>query len=244
MIRPNNRAQEANVHHDRFKDAPWYKPNEEIPVVVGGAGGIGSWTSLLLARAGFTPYIYDADIIEPHNMAGQLYPISDIGKYKVDSVNDIIRNFTNTDARPLPIFLEQDSPIADICISGFDNMAARSLLFNKWVERMKNIPESRALGIFIDGRLNAEQMWIYCIVANRGVNEAMRYSKNHLFPDSDIEDAPCTFKQTSHSAAMIASHIVAFLTNHVTNVYAKEEVRTVPFEWEYFIPMNLVNEQQ
>jgi hypothetical protein len=50
-------------------------------------------------------------------------------------------------------------------------------------------------------------------------------------------------KQTSHSAAMIASHMVGFFTNHMTNNAVGEKDRTVPFFWEYFIPINYINEE-
>ena len=62
--------------------------------------------------------------------------------------------------------------------------------------------------------------------------------KEHLFDDSEVEDAPCTMKQTSHSAAMIASHMTAFFTNHLTNNNSGDIDRTVPFLWEYFIPLD------
>ena len=38
---------------------------------------------------------------------------------------------------------------------------------------------------------------------------------------------------------MIASMMTAFFTNHITNVYAKEIIREVPFYYEFIVPMNL-----
>ena len=53
----------TETHSSRFKDAPWF-PKEETAIIVGGAGGIGSWLSLLLSRAGFYPIVYDYDRLE------------------------------------------------------------------------------------------------------------------------------------------------------------------------------------
>ena len=58
--------------YDRFKDAPWFPERDEV-VMIGGAGGIGSWLTFLLVRAGFKPTVYDFDVIEEHNIGGQLF---------------------------------------------------------------------------------------------------------------------------------------------------------------------------
>ena len=56
-----------NQQFDRFKDAPWFPQRDEL-VMIGGAGGIGSWLSFFLVRAGFKPTVYDFDVIEEHNL--------------------------------------------------------------------------------------------------------------------------------------------------------------------------------
>ena len=80
-----------------------------------------------------------------------------------------------------------------------------------------------------------EQLQIFCVTPDR-IEE---YERDHLFDDSEVEDAPCTMKQTSHSAAMIASHMVGLFTNHITNIYEREIIRDIPFYYEYFIPITL-----
>ena len=80
-----------------------------------------------------------------------------------------------------------------------------------------------------------EQLQIFCVTPDK-IEE---YEQEHLFDDSEVEDAPCTMKQTSHSAAMIASHMVGSFTNHITNIYERELIRDVPFYYEFFIPVTL-----
>ena len=238
-------------HSSRFKDAPWF-PKEETNVIVGGAGGIGSWLTLLLSRAGFYPVVYDFDVLEGHNLAGQLYTQKDaeIGALKVDALKGLCKHFADTDITVMAEKYTKDSMTHNYVFSAFDNMQARKDMFAAWKEYVKeweefnsvadathipNIPLSEP--IFIDGRLTAEQMQIFCVTPDK-IEE---YEK-HLFDDSEVEDAPCTMKQTSHSAAMIASHMVGFFTNHMTNNAVKDKDRTVPFFWEYFIPINYINE--
>ena len=238
-------------HSSRFKDAPWF-PKEETNVIVGGAGGIGSWLTLLLSRAGFYPVVYDFDRLEGHNLAGQLYTQKDaeIGALKVDALKGLCKHFADTDITVMAEKYTKDSMSHNYVFSAFDNMQARKDMFAAWKEYVKEWEDFKGIAdaahipnislsepIFIDGRLTAEQMQIFCVTPDL----IAEYEK-HLFDDTEVEDAPCTMKQTSHSAAMIASHMVGFFTNHMTNNAVKDKDRTVPFFWEYFIPINYINE--
>jgi len=216
---------------DRFKDAPWFPERDEL-VMIGGAGGIGSWLTLLLVRAGFKPTIYDFDIIEEHNIGGQLFRASDVGIGKVDALHTIIKDYCGEEINTFSEAINQDSPTHHFMFSAFDNMKARKDLFEVWKKSHANCPVTP---LFIDGRLTMEQLQIFCVTPEN----MDRYEEEYLFEDSEVEDAPCTLKQTSHSAAMIASHMVGFFTNHITNIYEREVVRDVPFFYEYFIPVTL-----
>lgn len=324
------------IHTSRFKDAPWFA-KEEINTLVGGAGGIGSWLTILLARAGFTPIVYDFDRIEEHNLAGQMYSKQDAvaNKLKVVALKENCKFFADTDINIFAEKITNETMSHNYVFSAFDNMKARKDMFEAWKSYVKDwkdnllpqelvdvevitynviltncngnklatvklikdlldlglkeakdladsvdtrpghtpVPAIIKIGltleeagelvtlfkdinasaeimpihktekqlsnvpgdtpIFIDGRLRAEQMQIFCVTPDN-IEE---YEK-HLFDDSEVEDAPCTLKQTSHSAAMIASHMTAFFTNHLTNNNSGDIDRTVPFLWEYFIPLD------
>ena len=50
-------------------------------------------------------------------------------------------------------------------------------------------------------------------------------------------------KQVSHGAAMIATHMTAFITNSVANHFVwKDNVFKVPYIWDYIIPSNCLTE--
>lgn len=231
----------------RFKDAPWF-PKEETHAIIGGSGGIGSWLTIQLARAGFIPIIYDFDTIEEHNIGGQLFGKKNIGQPKVEALRDIVKEFTDTDVTIFNEKYTEESMSHHYVFSAFDNMKARKDMFASWcayVEEWKEDLKEDHEGdmtphtpVFIDGRLTMEQLTIFCVTPDR----IERY-KEHLFDDSEVPDAPCTLKQTSHSAAMIASHMVAFFTNHMANNAEGEDDRALPFRWEYFIPINYINEE-
>lgn len=218
------------MNKERFKDAPWLM--DFMPIVsVLGAGGIGSWTSLLVVRAGFKLYLTDFDTIESHNLGGQLFREEDLGQHKVKAVASIVKSFTGDNIHvSLDPITSTQGIVSPITIAAFDNMKARKDAFELW---LKNSTDKTG-AIFIDGRLTAEQIQIFCVTPDK----ATEYKENYLFDDSEVEEISCTFKQTSHAAAMIASHIVGFLTNHYSNVVEPKNARKVPFFWEYYIPID------
>lgn len=172
----------------------------------------------------------DNDIVELANMSGQLYKVADIGKLKVDALSDTLKEFSSyygTMAMGMPF--TEESEAYNIMICGFDNMAARKLYFSKWVELVKNKPiEERHKCLFIDGRLNAEKFQILSITGDDYYG-MKRYAKEFLFDDSEVEEAVCSFKQTTYCAAMIAS----FMCNTLVNFLCRSISRPVLFFQEY-----------
>jgi molybdopterin/thiamine biosynthesis adenylyltransferase len=217
----------------RFSGANWF-PQENEEVVIGGAGGIGSWLALLLARIGFKIYLVDFDRVEMHNIGGQFFKVDDVSMYKTQSVNDSIQELCGTSINTINERVEENFQYGtSFMFSAFDNMKARKNLFKSWKYRV-NKPYAKT-PIFIDGRLTMEQLQIFCVTEeNMDV-----YERDYLFNDSEVEDTACTTKQTSHSAAMIASHMVGFFTNHIANIHEGAKHRAVPFKYEYFIPCDL-----
>lgn len=215
----------------RFQGLDWYSQDNAPVVVVGGAGGIGSWLSFFLARANFNVTLSDFDTVEKHNIGGQLFKRSQIGKYKAEAVGRNVSEFSANTINAQIVKITEETATHEFMFSAFDNMDARRAMFKVW----KRSWNSMNRPIFIDGRLNAEQFQIFCVTPQN----ADEYERMHLFNDSEVEDAPCSAQQTTHTAAMIAGHMVGFFTNHITNINLRDEVREIPFMYEYFTPMNL-----
>lgn len=56
-----------------------------------GCGSVGATVAELLVRLGITNLVlWDFDIVNPHNLANQIYRQKDIGKLKVDALKDIL----------------------------------------------------------------------------------------------------------------------------------------------------------
>jgi len=62
----------------------------QSPIVVIGAGGIGSWAVLALAKMGCPNItVIDFDTVEDHNVATQFYKESQIKMFKVDALEEL-----------------------------------------------------------------------------------------------------------------------------------------------------------
>lgn len=219
----------------RFSSAIWYENIQKKIIILAGIGGIGSYVCFLLARMKpSSMFIYDDDVVETVNMSGQLYGQSDLGKYKVQAMADMIQNYANYHS----IFavnerFTDESEASDIMICGFDNMEARTIFFNKWVDHVQSKPEEeRKNCLFIDGRLAAEEFQVLCI---RGDDEYNidRYRKEFLFSDAEADQTVCSYKQTTFCANMIASYMVNLFVNFCANQCNPLIDRDLPFLTTY-----------
>jgi hypothetical protein len=235
----------VRAQYGRVKGASWFPLLHKKDIMVLGQGGIGSWVSLLLGRVGCRLHVYDMDVYEEHNMTGQVVGKSSVGKAKTEAIKDTLAEFSPD----CEVFINgkyvDETETNDVVICGFDNMMARKIAFRNWRDYLSMLPEEKRKQCFFqDGRLLAEQLQIFNIPGDK-TDWMDLYEANWLFDDAEVEEADCTFKQTSHCAAMIAGHMVGFLTNWASNALATPEdildghvTRMVPFLYEYVIPIN------
>ena len=64
-----------------------------------------------------------------------------------------------------------------------------------------------------------------------------RYEREFLFNDEEVEEAPCSMKQTTYMASMIAS----FMTNLFVNFVANLSEPTLPYDLPFFTQYDSVN---
>lgn len=219
----------------RFSSAIWYENIQKKTVILAGVGGIGSYVGFLLARMKpASMFIYDDDIVEAANMSGQLYGQSDLGRTKVSALAEMIRNYAGySSVFAINERFTDESEASDIMICGFDNMAARRLFFNKWVNHVQSKPEEeRKNCLFIDGRLAAEEFQVLCIKGDDEYN-INRYSNEYLFFDAEADETICSYKQTTFCANMIASYMVNLFVNFCANQCGPLIDRDLPFLTTY-----------
>ena len=77
---------------DLSKSYEYFQPEKLTDRVhIIGCGSVGSTVAENLARSGVTKFtLWDFDVVEPHNLANQMFRQKDIGKAKVDALLDIL----------------------------------------------------------------------------------------------------------------------------------------------------------
>lgn len=217
---------EANA---RFRGAEWFEDAQKDVTLIG-AGGLGSNIAVSLCRVlgNKTLYIYDDDIVEQRNLAGQNFGISDIGKLKCAAVKEQAINFNPLlNVSEWGRFAVDTNLDTKIVITGLDNMATRQLVYSKW--------EDTDGGLLIDARLSAEKWQIFCLDSfdTKAIKE---YRDKWLFNDDEAEEDVCSYKQTAFAAQMCASYVTNLYINWCSNLGKQPNDplrRYVPFMTEY-----------
>jgi len=82
-----------------FKQVGIFDPKKQrLKITLIGAGSVGSFIGLNLAKLGFLDIeIIDFDKVEAHNIPNQFFRMKDIGKFKVEALGEIIKDFTDVD---------------------------------------------------------------------------------------------------------------------------------------------------
>lgn len=220
----------------RFSDADWFNKVQEKVIVLAGVGGIGSNMAVILAKLNPSAiYIFDDDLVESFNLAGQFYSNEDIGKPKVEALAASINKYTNYSSifALNRRFMPGEEVVADIMICGFDNMRARKDFFASWKSHVMALSEERRKDcLFIDGRLTADEFQIFCIT---GVDDFYmdNYVNNYLFNDYEAQRETCSYKQTGFLADMIGAFMVNLVVNFCANQVNPRRNMTLPFMTSY-----------
>lgn len=231
----NSEAANVDERTSRFNGATWFEEIQKKTILLAGLGGIGSYVCFLLARVQpATLFLYDDDVVESANMSGQLYGLGDVGERKANAIANMVRNYANyNNTFAIVEKYKDDSDTSDIMICGFDNMEARKLFYRKWSEHVTKKPkEERKNCLFIDGRLSAEYLQVYCITGD-DIDSMTKYQNSALFNDSEADETVCSYKQTTYMANMIGSIIVNLFTNFVANEVAGAPIRELPYLTTY-----------
>ena len=187
-----------NAHLTRQADIIPTTQAAQLPITIIGAGAIGSWTALTLAKSGFTNLtVYDFDTVSIENMSSQGYRFADIGKPKVDALADIIAMFTGITIKTVNAKWSPNIHARGIVIAAADSMETRRYIYESIKSSMFQVTH------MIDARMGAEIAALYTTRPH-----AETWYDNTLYSDSEAVQAPCTAKATIYTSNLLSGLVV------------------------------------
>lgn len=199
-----------------------------------GCGSVGSAVAEMLARLGITNFVlYDFDIVEPHNLANQMFVHSDIKVPKVEAVKRIITDINPEANATIEVFGEGYSNqnlngYVFLCVDNID--LRREICINN---RM-----NRAIKAVYDFRTRLEDAQTYAAdwkdlrqVAN--LIKTMEFSHDEAHAATPVS-ACGTELGVAPTVRMVVTLGVCNFMNHVRGVPMKNIVVCNPFEMDVF----------
>ncbi len=179
---------------------------EHISIV--GAGAVGSFTALALAKMGFTDItVFDFDKIEVENMNCQFYRHDDIGSLKVEALQSLVKDFTgvkiNIKKKPYATGV-----MPGIVVSAVDSMKVRRLIWENHKEK------AVATRLVIDPRMGAEFATVFAMNPMDPADIAS-YEKT-LHTDENAEPERCTAKSTIYTALLLSGYVAKVVKDVLT----------------------------
>ena len=181
-----------------------FNPLSAKPVTLLGAGSVGSFLALLLARQGIEDLtVYDADDVASHNVPMSAYRHTDIGRLKVVALANIVHESTGLSIKMAPRMYTGE-PLRGTIIASVDTMDARTAVW-KAVRMNPNVD------ILVDTRVYERFAEVYFI--QPCLPEDIAAYEMRLYPQDTTAKRTCGNHGIAFMASMVAGLAVAGLTD-------------------------------
>jgi molybdopterin/thiamine biosynthesis adenylyltransferase len=175
-----------------------------------GAGGIGAFAALALAKMGVdTIEVYDDDVVSDANIATQLHKISDVGTPKVEALREAVHEYADDVAvLPVPARVGEYTRLngSSIVVSAVDSIAARKAIWEA-VQRS-------GVRWYIDARMAAEELHLFVVDL---AGDTLPYcTMLAVQDDASVPDLPCTEKATVF-CGMVAGGMIASVVRKIVS---------------------------
>ena len=194
--------------------------------MVVGAGAIGSFYVAMLSKMGGRDItVCDFDRLENHNFSSQFYPVSGLGKAKVDVLKDIALSYGDAEIKAIaepwcPEILGlgasegrgQDFRF-DIVVSCVDNMGIRSVLWDYYKDKCD---------LFLDGRMSAQFYKVFGVETSN--KEACDYYASTLHSQEVAEIEPCGQKSIIYTVSQVAGMMLSQTKQFLNKEYRPTSV--------------------
>ena len=189
--------------------------NQKIHII--GAGAVGGWTALSLAKMGFLDiHVWDMDVVSEENMAYQFYPFVSIGSKKVEALAKQLLAYTKTQITTHGRYTGEK--LSGIVISALDNMETRRMI-------LESNYENQEIDFLIDPRMGGE----YCSIhtADWENNDSVDAYKKSLYSDAEAVQERCTEKGTMYTCGLLSGFVCKIVKDMV---HKQPRIKTLQFD--------------
>ena len=177
-----------------------------LSVTLIGAGAIGSAVALVLGKLGLGKLVvFDGDVVDEVNLAGQLYFNRHTGTCKVDALSEVIGMFTETEVIAVAEAFD-GQPIEGVVITAVDSMRARRLIW-RHLRGRSDIP------LLFDARMGGLVGEVHVVRPGSPVEE--REYQRTLHSDNEALRESCTARSISFNTAGIAAQVGSLVRSHL-----------------------------
>ena len=186
-----------------------------------GCGSVGSTLAELLARYGITDMcLYDFDVVEPHNIANQMFRSSQIGMRKTDAVKEIVSEINPGAEKKIKTFEDgyTGQRLAGYVFLAVDNIDTRREIAKKNIgnQQIKAMFDCRT-GLFDAQTLMA--IW-------SSPDEVRSFLESMNFTHEEaMVDVPVSACNTTLSVASTIRIVCSICVSNFTNYVARGERR-------------------
>jgi molybdopterin/thiamine biosynthesis adenylyltransferase len=172
----------------------------DLSFLVIGAGAIGSYTVMGLAKMGAKKItVYDDDTLEEHNFDSQFYPFTSIGKPKVEALKALAKDFGDCDITAVKARWDTETNVhPDVVLVCVDDMDIRKAIWDYF----KGRPETR---FFVEGRMSSQVYRVYGIQPENA--EQCAFYETNLYPQSEASPLPCGEKSIIFTVLQVSAQM-------------------------------------
>lgn len=186
-----------------------FNPKNARKVTLFGAGSVGSFTALALAKMGVSEIeVWDADTVESHNAPMSLYSVRDLGRLKVEALRDRIRDLADVEITIRPEMYDGQVPLRNASVVAcVDTMQARKTIWSQ-------VKQNPSVDVFLDTRLAEAYVELLAIEPNAR-NDIGRYDAM-MFDDDTAVRQICGTHGIVFASLTAASAVTATLAKFWT----------------------------
>ncbi len=175
--------------------------NRRVDVI--GAGATGSRVVLSLAKLGVENlHVWDFDYVEEHNVANQIFGISDIGRLKVEALAEIVKTQTGAEIQVHAEKVDGSQQLGEVVFLLTDTMESRREI---WTGALKFKLHTQ---LVVETRMGADSGRVYALNPNKPGH--IRAWEGTLYEDSEAEVSACGASTSVGATAEIISGLAVW----------------------------------